>query len=49
VQGLALAELTAIWLAGHHVDVRADLMAMQYASIHDLALLLDAERTARLT
>ena len=46
VQGMALAELTAIWLSGHPLEVREDLMALQCAGIRELVELADQERAA---
>jgi hypothetical protein len=49
IQGAVLAELTAIWLAGHYADnpkdtaeVRARLLATQTTTIVQLAAIKDA-------
>lgn len=39
LQGIVVAELTAIWLAGHAPELRDDLIRMQDAAVRELVTL----------
>jgi hypothetical protein len=36
IQGAVLAELTSLWLAGHHPDVRDEMWTMHQLAVWDL-------------
>jgi hypothetical protein len=39
VQGYVVADLVAMWIAGHHVDVRDEIRAKQFDFIRELEAL----------
>jgi hypothetical protein len=42
-QGAAIANLLAIWLSGHHADMRDEMLAMHVATVKELVPVYVAE------
>jgi hypothetical protein len=43
IQGAALAELLALWLAGHHPDLRHEMLDLHIDTVRELVPVAEAE------